>query len=210
VALLYVYAFTDTPLEAWSEGDSTIESVVVDGVVAICERRATSPPIAETELRRQHSIVLQIAERVPALLPARFGSLVDEAELASIVRGRMEMFRTALERVRGRAQMTLRISVKKRPKPSAGRAESGRAYLQQRLSQASVAVPPRARVALDHLSRFVLEERRTTNDGEATVYQLVERADAQKYLKAFERVRVPGMRVTGPWPPFAFVPDLWP
>jgi len=210
VAPLYVYALTDSPVETWVEDGRTFESVPLEGIFAVCERRSASPPISETELQRQHSIVMRIAEATSALLPARFGSFVDETELAAIVRQRADTFREALELVRGNAQMTVRIA--RRSPALQGclpAAESGRAYLEQRLKDASPpALPARIDASLEAVRPFVLDERRKASDvGMLTVYQLVRRGDVSEYRKRL--VRVPGMMVTGPWPPFAFVPELW-
>jgi hypothetical protein len=211
VASLYVYALTDLPLDTWVDVERRIESIPVEGVFAICERRPTSPSISEAELRRQHAIVLRVANSVPAALPARFGSLVDDAELARMLCDRREIIRIALDRVRGHVQMTVRIAIEEsktsRPVSSPG---SGRAYLQARLQQASPQVPPRARIVLEAVAPLVADERRSASAaGMVTVYQLVSRAKVQEYTAELERARIAGMRVTGPWPAFAFVPDLW-
>jgi hypothetical protein len=212
VGALYIFALTDRPLKTWVEEDGrVIESVPVENIFAVCERRPSCPAVNEEELRRQHSIVLRIADAAPAVLPARFGSLVDEAELAKIVRERMNAFRDALERVRGNVQMTVRIAISRSParKDSPPQA-SGRAYLQRRLAMASTALPMRARVLLASVSALVVDERRKASDaGMVAIYHLVRRNDVRKYTDTLARGRVKGMRVTGPWPAFAFVPDLW-
>ena len=216
MAPLYVYALTDSPVETWVENGRTFESVPLEGIFAVCERRSASPPISEAELQRQHSIVMRIAEATTALLPARFGSLVDETELAAIVRQRAQTFREGLELVRGNAQMTVRVALKKSSRGPGGggqrrtpAAESGRAYLEQLLKDASPRpFPARIDASLEAVRRFVLDERRKVSDaGLVTVHQLVRRADVGEYMKRL--VRVPGMMVTGPWPPFAFVPEPW-
>ena len=215
MASLYVHALTDVPLGAWNDGRRRIESLAVEGLFAVCERRSTSPPISEAELRWQHAIVQRIAEAVPAALPARFGSLVDEAELALMIRDRRDVIRAALDRVRGRVQMTVRIVIDDACRPALTpsqplrRARPGRAYLEARLRRASPPVPPRTRKALKAVARWVVEERRTrTVERLVTVYHLVRREDVSTYEAALAEAGVEGMRVTGPWPPFAFVPEL--
>jgi hypothetical protein len=127
-----------------------------------------------------------------------------------MLRDRRDVVRTALDRVRGHLQMTVRIAVEESDTRRKERQKSGRAYLQARLSQASPQLPARARSALAGVERWVVDERRTGRvAGMVTVYQLVRREDVQKYKTALERADVAGMRVTGPWPAFAFVPDLW-
>ena len=207
MATLYVYALTDTALDTWTDGDRTLESVPVDGFFAVSERRESPPALEEAEVRRQHSIVSRIAEAVPALLPARFGSLVNAEELAAIVRQRHPVIHQALDRVRGMAQMTVRFPAPSTASPD-GPPASGRAYLKRRLKEASPPIPPRVAAALDAVRRFVVEESRKPADaGVLAVYHLVRRPDVTSYRDGIGTV--PGMVVTGPFPPFAFAPDLW-
>jgi hypothetical protein len=43
-----------------------------------------------------------------------------------------------------------------------------------------------------------------------TLYHLVDRTAVPDYIRAVEPFRSSAIVVSGPWPPFAFVPDLWP
>ncbi|MBA2258236.1 MAG: GvpL/GvpF family gas vesicle protein [Acidobacteria bacterium] len=222
MASLYVYALTDAPIAGWADDDRAIETIPVGRFFAVCEHRPAAPAVSEAELRRQHEIVLRIAESAPAMLPARFGSLVDDAELARILHDRADVVLTALDRVRGHVQMTVRIAVEG-SQPAGGEETarspalqgcsptgSGRAYLQERFRQAVPDTPPRARVPLNAVKKWVADERRTARGtGMITLYHLVRRADVQKYKDALGHADVPGMRVSGPWPAFAFAPDLW-
>ena len=205
--LLYVYALTDTALDTWTEGDRTFESVPVDRFFAVSERRESPPSLEEAELRRQHSIVSRIAEDVPALLPVRFGSLIDAEEMAAIVRQRQAVIHQALDRVRGMAQMTIRFPAPTTTTPD-GPPLSGRAYLERRMGEASPPIPAPVAAALGAVRRFVVDERRKGgNDGTSAVYHLVRRTDVNDYRA--ELGNAPGIAVTGPFPPFAFTPDLW-
>lgn len=207
MAFLYVYALTDTPLDTWTDGDRTLESIPVDRFFAVSERRESPPSLDEAELRRQHSIVSRIAEDAPALLPARFGSLVDAGEMAAIVRQQHAAIHQALDRVRGMAQMTIRFPAPRTTTPD-GPPLSGRAYLERRMNEASPPIPAAVAAALDAVRRFVVDERRKGgNDGTSALYHLVRRTDVNHYRGALGKA--PGMVVTGPFPPFAFTPDLW-
>lgn len=222
MASLYVYALTDAAIPAWADDGRGIEAIPVGRFFAVCERRAAAPAVDEAELRRQHAIVLRIAESAPAVLPARFGSLVDDAELARILHDRAEVVLAALDRVRGHVQMTVRIAVDG-SLPAGGEETtrspalqgcsptgSGRAYLQERFRQAIPDIPPRACVPLNAVKKWVADERRPARGtGMITLYQLVRRADVQQYKDALAHADVAGMRVSGPWPAFAFAPDLW-
>lgn len=208
MGLLYVHALTGRPVRSWKVGGRTIESVAVGPIFAVCERRATPPPLSEDELRRQHSIVMTIASRSSAVLPARFGALIDEEELTAVIRRREDVVRDALALVDGKVQMTVRAAapVERAPK---GRLEagSGAEYLRQRLRDASPRLSAPIEAALKKIAPRVASERReTTAAGSVAVYHLVRPEDVDAYRDALKGVA--GVAVSGPAPPFAFAPEL--
>jgi hypothetical protein len=209
VALLYVFALSDSPVMPWEEDDGRrIESIEVEGIFAIGERRTDVPPVSEPELERQHAIVLRIAGAAPAVLPAKFGSLVDDAELAAIVRQRRAVIRDALDLVRDKAQMTLRVAAAARPATPSKPPASGSDYLKRRKAEMFPAVPGGAESALRAVRAFIVDERRRTSDaGVTTIYHLVRRGDVTEYRQALSGAAA-GISVTGPWPPFAFAPEF--
>ncbi|MEO5895861.1 MAG: GvpL/GvpF family gas vesicle protein [Vicinamibacterales bacterium] len=208
VAPLYVHALTDQAVRPWTEDGRTIESIPIGPVFAVCERRPEAPPLSEDELRRQHAIVIRIATEIPAVLPARFGSLVDTEDLAAIVRRQQTAIDDALALVRGKVQMTLRTVVKSAHSAPASSAATGRQYLELRQREVSPRVPPRLEALLSRVSRYVAQERREkTPAGAVVVYHLVERTDVEAYRTTLDGVS--GLTMTGPWPPFAFVPEIW-
>jgi hypothetical protein len=89
---------------------------------------------------------------------------------------------------------------------------SGAAYLQRR--RAVYAIPGELDPVREAVSRFVAEER--VAPGRAgvriTLFHLVERDRIARYKEAVEHsitAAPPGsVTVTGPWPPFAFAPEL--
>lgn len=207
---LYVHALSDVPLAAWNEDDGRrLESVGIEGIFVIAERRDSVPPVTPEELKRQHAIVRHVAETVPAVIPARFGALQDEAELAAILHQRKQLIRTALEHVRGNVQMTLRMTAAdaRVAKPPAG---SGRDYLARRRMELLPSVPSRVEPLMDELRRFVVDERRKSDErGMLAVYHLIHRADIDEYLAAAKTAGAPNISVSGPFAPFAFAPDLF-
>ena len=216
VASIYVHALTDRPTRTWTADGRRIPSVAVGGVFAVGERRLDPPQLSEEELRFQHRVVVEIAARVPAILPARFGSLTDEKKLDAIVRERESIIDEAMTLVRGRIQMTLRTAAKfadERGTTAASVARraapvSGRQYLESLKSRASPALSARVESAIARASGYVAAERRQrTVAGHVAVYHLLNRMDVDGYLRALGQRR--GLTVSGPWPPFAFVPDLW-
>ena len=207
---VYVYALSATPVMPWEEDDGRrIESCEVEGIYAIGERRADRPEASEQELQRQHAIVQRIAAAAPAVLPARFGSLVDLAELGAIVRQRRDAITAALALVKDSVQMTLRIA----PPPAAHAAPppppaTGREYLRRRHDEMFPAVPAGDEGALRAVIHLVIEERRQrSGSGLITVYHLVRAQDVHAYREALATA-APGISMTGPWPAFAFTPEF--
>ena len=86
---------------------------------------------------------------------------------------------------------------------------SGKQYLQLLSKRASTTLPPRLESEIARTSGYVAaEHRQATPAGSVAVYQLVNRTDVDGYRRALGAPR--GLWVSGPWPPFAFVPELWP
>jgi hypothetical protein len=208
---LYVLALTDTPLGSWTAGDRRLQTADYDGVHVVYERRTEAPAMTDTELRDQHSLVIAIANRARAVLPARFGSLIGKRELTALVRRHDAQIRAALEQVRDRVQMTVRVLGASTRRPSVpARVTSGREYLERARRVSTPPLPPRAQRLLSAVQPYVLSERREPGAGRlvATLYHLVDAAQVSRYMAAAGK-RVPGVLVSGPWPPFAFSPQLW-
>ena len=97
--------------------------------------------------------------------------------------------------------------------PSVDRPTSGTAYLASRRAVLSGTRPPAARALTRGIGTLLHDERiETTGPGRTSIFHLIDRADVRQYRTAIKRVRLPeGERVsvTGPFPPFAFAPELW-
>lgn len=210
---LYVLALTDTDLGTWTTGGRRLYSANCRGIHVVHQRRAAAPPVSDEELRVQHALVMAIAERAPAVLPARFGALMDKRELmAAIDRHHAEIV-TALDRVRDHVQITIRVLGTRARRTDATPSDapvSGTDYLQRaRLA----AIPPMTSAGervLAAVGPLAAAERRVHGSGGllATVYHLVDVRQVERYMKAAGGP-VPGVIVSGPWPPFAFTPQLW-
>jgi hypothetical protein len=219
---LNVFALAGEEAEPFRDAGHRIEFVKCDRVYAAVERVDDRPVLSEAALRTQHRIVAQIARRVDAVLPARFGSIVDVEELTRLVTRRRDVIQQALELVRGRDQMTVRLfgseahSAGPAPASARSKATSGTAYLKERRIAAAPVLPPSVAAIASAVRGLVVAERSEPGQGRvtATVYHLVDRAAAGAYRKALETLQLRFERdtltVSGPWPPFAFVPDLWP
>jgi hypothetical protein len=210
---LYVHALADASVMSWKDVDGRrIDSLEVDGIFVIAERRETAPVLTESELQRQHDIVLRVAAAVPAVIPARFGSLVDEAELSAILRARQDVIQTTLDHVRDNVQMTLRMSSEKPQPPVTVPSSSvtGRDYLSRRRQALFPTTPAFAEPALRELTPYVRDVRTKRSErGGLTLYHLIRRTDVDDYRQALSSVATPGIVVSGPFAPFAFAPDLF-
>jgi len=224
---VYVYALVEArsrrPLtppraRAMQVRGHRIQLIPVGTIQALVELLEVPPALSEESLRAQHDIVVALARRFDAILPARFGAAVDIAELERLVVLREKSLRKALARVRGREQMTVRVFG---PEPQAGiktgMPVSGTAYLHGRRQAARARVPASGRRIRRAVKSIMDRERIDTGHGrvQATLHHLIQRGRHEQYRalvrKALEGFPTDGgIVISGPWPPFAFTPDLWP
>ena len=206
---LYVLALTDASLVQHAIGESDVHTESFGGIHAVCLRRAAVPPLSDRELRYQHALVLEIAARCRAILPARFGTLLTKRELVRFVREHREDIEAGFDLVRDRAQMTIRITGRRPALAARSVPASGRAYLERRRAEADPPLPAPARMFLGRLRRLATAERREAGAGAllATVYHLVNLTDLPHYARA-ARHAPRSVLVSGPWPPFAFAPGF--
>lgn len=210
---LYVYAFAGAHVPAFTMRGRRVHTVDVAGVHVVADREIPDAQPSEEALRWQHAIVESIAARTAAVLPARFGSLVEAGELARALAAHREAVRAALDTVRGRQQMTLRLTgVTVVPGEVAG--GSGTAYLAGK--RAALAQPEPALLGAVRTAVGALVRAEAIQPGRGglrpIVFHLVDRKDAGDYrarVDALAAARAGGaLTVSGPWPPFAFTPEL--
>jgi hypothetical protein len=216
MSALYVFAITREAPAGFEFDGHLIEFIAVNGAVAAIERKAARRTVSEAALRLQHEIVLQIAARVDEILPVRFGASVDEQELEQLLTLRQSAIQGALDLVRGRVQMTIRVRDQELAEHVAGGRHpvapaTGTAYLEARRAAAARPSPADANAATEAVRHVVVAERHDSTRPPAwSMYHLIERARVRDYLAALSSVELASMTVSGPWPPFAFAPDLWP
>jgi len=177
---------------------------------------AEPPAPTALTLRAQDTVLRRLAAGIDAILPARFGTLVeDDAALAEALDRRRPQLARALGRVAGCEQMTLRVwgeaaaAVMSFEGVGGG---PGTCYLAARRQ-----VHERARSVpeLDPLRQrlggLVREERAERHDRPpllATVQHLVERGAGGRYVDEVNAARdalAPWrVSVSGPWLPYAF------
>ncbi|SRR5579871_307168 len=192
--MLYVYAILDSkPKDLRCVGNAGVFAAVKD--VEEC------PAIDESSLRDHDRIVRQLAAESHAILPARFGSIVeDDDALARLLSTRASHWQRALQMVAGREQMTLRVFGNRVAPPENTEGGPGTRYLSAKLRE----IP-----SLDALRPFVRAEHVERHGAPpllASVYHLIERGRSADYLAAV--AEAPSGEVqfaaTGPWPPYAF------
>ena len=214
---LYVYALVNGLGAARRMAGHSIEIMSAGAVYAAVERRKRPPRLTESTLRVQHAIVTGLWRRFDAVLPARFGTLLTLEELQRVARLHGPAIRGALQRVAGRQQMTVRLTgptlSEKRVKHSRG--GPGTAYLVARRE----ATRPRLTGVGSAIRRGVrslasAERIEVADSGRVTLHHLVPRGTASRYRALVAGVArqasTVSIAISGPWPPFAFVPELWP
>lgn len=215
----YVYALVDEKVPARRIRGRSIHAVAAGGVFAMAERAAAAPALSEETLVRQHEIVTALANRSSAILPARFGSLLADDELRRVIDLQRDRIREAFDLVRGCEQMTLRlIGEGARDVPAAaagaGAGPPGTRYLKQRRAAAGYPLPRAVSRISKALRPFVQAERSEPGQGgvRAMMYHLIRRGRTRAYVEAVagvsDAVLPYTVKVTGPFPPFAFAPEL--
>jgi hypothetical protein len=232
----YVFALVDrVPSGPAGKGLTGALSVrKLAGAFVVVERRADVPPVAFGSLKKHQAVVARLAAHVPAILPVRFGTLLEPAHLEEAVQERDEEIAEAFDRVRGRVQFTWRVRGARREARGAGReargargeargaghearsargeARTGAEYLRQAARAADPAPPAAFRTLRTRLAPLIAGER--YQPGTAVlleaVYHLVEQDRADRYRAAAAAITKarPALTVTGPFPPFAFAPEI--
>lgn len=218
----YVFALVDAiPAGNAGKGLSGPLSIrKLAGAFAVVERRADVPPIEFGSLKRHQDVVSRLATRVPAILPVRFGTLLEADHLEEAAHERDDEIADAFNLVRGRVQFTWRIKGGKLgaaqrkldPGHVAVGAASGAEYLRRAARAASPAPPPAFHTLGTRLLPLAAGQRYQSGTAAIpeAVYHLVEKTTVDRYVAAAAAVTEtsPALRVTGPFPPFAFAPEI--
>jgi hypothetical protein len=178
--------------------------------LAVSEHGAQPRPSDEAVLRHAE-VVEALAHAGGVVLPARFGLAFDgEQSLEEAVGAKAKELRVALERVRGCAEVGLRVL---RPDREQGRpAARGAAYLRARLQEATereglaeelhAAVAAHARDSTRHPSaggRLVLSGSYLVPADAVEAF----RREVGRLERAHPEL---ALLCTGPWPPYSFAP----
>ena len=223
---VYVYAIVGSPRNAGrvsSAAGSRLRAVRSASTAAIVEDRETPAPTRRM-LQAHDRVVRRIAAVAPAVLPVRFGTTIPtDRALVSMLMSWSSDLRTALRLVDGCEQMTLRLFVAPAAagEPTANRpgdSDPGTTYLTQRADAQSRA---RSAPEIDPLREALgpllhaerVAPRRGSSSSLVTAYHLIPRGSSSQYRRRLQRrAAALGLRavISGPWPPYAFVPELRP
>jgi hypothetical protein len=177
------------------------------------------PKPTQAAIKRYDTVMQVLTERFPAVMPVRFGTLVEDVdELAFVIASRRESFVRVLRLVRHRVQMSVRlVGAEGATRIRSGAQEtrqpkSGTEYLSGLVSAAREFPGLEAvRAAVAH---WTVEERVETHPSSRrmiALYHLIPRSSVAVYCRAIRSVKLaPGVTAlaTGPWPPYAFAGEV--
>jgi len=239
--MLYLYAVLEAgPRAAGRAGGGRARAVGGDGmdgeplalvregaVLAVAGVVDRAPGASTAALRGHDEVVRRLAESARAILPARFGTVLeDESALRRTLALRQVDLRDALRAVAGCAQMTLRVfgppvgaGVAASPALRAARPPAapatGTGYLLARAHarhrEGAPDVVARLHALLEPFVHGERTERHARPPLVASVHHLVLRHQVAAYRRALagaaDDLRPWRLTATGPWAPYAFAPE---
>ena len=217
----YVFALVDAvPSRRAGKGLTGPLSIrKLAGAFAVVERRADVPPVEFGSLKKHQDVVTRLAGQVPAILPVRFGTLLEDEHLDEATSERDDEIAEAFDLVRDRVQFTWRSrgdrgsGIGDRGTARAtGSAKSGTAYLRQAARAANPSPPAVFRPLRAKLAPLTTKQRYQPGTAAIpeAVYHLVDKGQVDRYVAAAAALEKSSARlaVTGPFPPFAFAPEI--
>jgi hypothetical protein len=217
--MIYAYAICDpataaTPPGRRGLGGAALRVLPCDGLAAVYSRHRSLRPRPSPELVLGHESVVEGIMARGTVLPLRFGTqLESEEQLTALVSQRRDQLLRALDRVRGRVEIGVRVTSERavRRAGAAGGERSGRDHLlalvrQQRLADRATRDLHAPLAAL--ATESVVRERPDPPAVLVSSY-LVDGAAVAEFRRRAEelaaRVEATSVTVTGPWPPYSFV-----
>jgi Gas vesicle synthesis protein GvpL/GvpF len=203
--VIELYAITDHPTRPLPDV-APLWLVPSGDLAAVCAPAGDGEVSADELWRHEEVVEALMADR--DLLPVRYGTrLEDDAAAAHAIAARRDALATALDRVRGAVELSLRV-VPADAHAALGAAASGTEYLRERA---------RAAGALDRVATAVHEPlaalarastSRTIDPVELRAAYLVDRDAVEAFADRVAALQSehPELRLlcTGPWPPYSF------
>ena len=213
--MIYLYAILGEPVQLPTLPgleDATVETREAGGLtVAVTEHRA-QPDLSNNAVLRHAQVVETLSQAGAAILPARLGvAFADEAALRDAVAARQAELSAALERVRGCAEIGLRVLSPEAREQAEG-AVGGGEYMRARLREAM----DRERLAgalHDALRSHARDSTQRARAGGPLLLDaayLVPHAGVDAFAREVRKLERShpelALVCTGPWPPYSFVP----
>jgi hypothetical protein len=190
---------------------TTLEVLETSGMAVVYSRVRSLRASPSPELVLEHERVLEAVMEHAPVLPLRFGTRLDSTDqLAEAIAGRRDALRSALDRVRGRVELGVRVVERATDQDRSPSPTSGRDYLM------SVAAAHRrkARVAddihrpLQDLAADSVVRERSMSPALLVASYLVDTRDVDGFHRAADQLAAAhpdlDVTVTGPWPPYSF------
>jgi hypothetical protein len=211
---LYLYGIAAHPVRLAATGvcRRPVRSIAIAPFHVIVEEAGGVPRATMANLRRHSAVIASVVDRGRDVLPVRFGTVVSgRSQLRRVVQARQEELSQALERVKGRVQMTVRVPIDEPRAAASGSAVRGASYLRARAAlERQRARNPLVRAIQRAAKPFVRASRVEWRAGPpalVSVHHLVARSRIEQYRdavgQAMQARRAEGA-VSGPWAPFAF------
>jgi len=223
---VYVYALVgNVPSEELGSGMSgEALRVIPCGSLLVVVGDMPSPPTVTSPALREHDrAIRRLTAITDAVLPMRFGSIVDgELDLADRLESAESALEAALVQVAGREQMTVRVYDRHArgegdtadavaPAAADDLGPGARYLLERRRRLENDHHGPALRTVRAAPASFIRAERIESHGSRpliASVHHLIDRGQAEAY-RAVLRAGTAGLvdaavTVSGPWPPYAF------
>jgi hypothetical protein len=212
--VIWVYAICDRP-ELPAPRRRGLAQAPLDGVregdlLAVVSRHDHAPGEPALDALMVHERVVEGIMADRAVLPMRFGTTLDSDDaLRQVLATRVQEFSAALQRVRGRVEVSVRAMqpASEQDGERAAVATSGREYLEAKLRTGRD-----ARSLHDPLASLAVEvDRRPARapDELLRASYLIDSGALARFRGAVERLQRthPSVAIlcTGPWPPYSFV-----
>lgn len=228
--MLLAYAILDRPPRRPLRGlaRAPIRTLSAGRLHIAYSELATAPAITPPNLRAYDAALRRLAQHASAILPTRFPTTFpSERALRAQVTTLQPHLAQGLTLVKHREQMTLRLwgqAPPSNPAPHQPNSDlprewpqkprwpsSGAAYLRAARRRTSVPELDPIRTALASTIHAERVERAAAPPLVATAYHLITRGHARAYRATVRRAASAAdlrVRVTGPFPPYAFAPEV--
>jgi hypothetical protein len=217
--VIYLYAITEPAADVSDcrgHEDQQLELLVADGLAGAYSSHGALECGPDPEMLWRHEEVVERLMARSAILPARFGTTLPDADaLADSLSREADRLRPQLERVRGCVELAVRVNAPAERASAGGDGEGdgpgdGRDYLNAKLAEQRER-ESLAQRTLVPLSRLAADSRRhqpARDSGVITASYLVPERDISRFADEVRLLQREHeelvLSCTGPWAPYSF------